>query len=127
MQSVNAAESCVEPAEPKSAREREAELLARCVGAAREGDSSACDQREASVFGRAAQVLRSQFPLESANLMRASEAHFAAHPEQRLPPAQVLRQGWIATLPRLRDRLSRRLSRDLDEIAACGSPGRTTS
>lgn len=97
-----------------SAREREAALLDRCVSAARAPAASALDQREASVFGLAAQALRPRFPREAANLMQASEAYFAQHPDERLPPPQVLMQGWISTLPRLRDMLSRRLSSHLD-------------
>lgn len=99
-----------------SARELEATLLTRCVRVAREAASCAQDQREAHVFGLAATTVRSHFPRESTNLMRASEAYFAQHPDERLTPQEVLRLGWVSTLPRLRDMLSRRLSVPVDVV-----------
>jgi len=92
-----------------TARDVEAALLRRCAAAAREAAPTAADQREAHVFRLAASAVRSRFPHEAANLLRASERYFALHPDERLPSAEVLRQGWIAGLPRLRDRLSRQL------------------
>lgn len=55
-------------------------------------------------------VLQSQFPRESNSLMLASEQYFAAHPDEQLASAAVLRNGWVLSLPRLRDNLTRRLS-----------------
>ena len=92
-----------------TARDLEAALLSRCAAVARELAPAAEDQREAHVFRLAASAVRSRFPDEAANLLRASERYFALHPDERLPSAEVLRQGWIASLPRLRDMLSRRL------------------
>lgn len=56
-----------------------------------------------------AMVLRSQLPEQSANLERASEQYFASHPDERLNPVEVVRNGWVVSLPRLRDRLCRKL------------------
>ena len=67
------------------------------------------DQREANVFRLAAMIVRSRFPQESASLMQASERYFALHPEERLPSEDVVRRGWVLSLPRLRDMLSRQL------------------
>ena len=92
-----------------TARELEAELLSRCTIAAREAEPSANNQREANVFQLAAMVVRSQFPVESTRLMRASERYFATHPNERLAPGDVIRNGWVLNLPRLRDMLSHRL------------------
>lgn len=92
-----------------TARDNESALLARCSTAARELAQSAQDQREANVFRLAAMVVQSRFPGESKCLMRASEQYFAAHPDERLAPAEVVRRGWISSLPRLRDMLSHRL------------------
>lgn len=92
-----------------TAREIEAAMLTRCITAAREDTSSAQNQREANVFQLAAMVLRSQFPQPSANLERASELYFAAHPTERLTAAEVVRNGWVVGLPRLHDRLCRKL------------------
>jgi hypothetical protein len=70
---------------------------------------TAQDQREANVFQIAAMVVRSRFPRESTNLMRASEQYFATHANERLAPGDVVRQGWISSLPRLRDMLTHQL------------------
>jgi len=90
-------------------RELEAALLTRCTVVAREFVPTAQDQREANVFQLAAMVVRSQFPHESTNLMRASEQYFAQHPNERLAPGDVVRNGWVLSLPRLRDMLSHQL------------------
>jgi hypothetical protein len=92
-----------------TARDNESALLARCSAVAREEAQSAQDQREANVFRLAAMVVQSRFPDESKCLMRASETYFAAHPNERLAPAEVVRKGWVFSLPRLRDMLSYRL------------------
>jgi hypothetical protein len=93
-----------------TAREAESALLARCAHVAHEAVLSAEDQREANVFRLAAMVVRSRFPSESARLMQASERYFASHPNDRLDPVAVVRQGWVVSLPRLRDMLSHQLS-----------------
>ena len=94
-----------------TARDAESALLARCFAVAREVAQSAQDQREANVFRLAAMVVQSRFPSESMCLMRASERYFASHPNEKLAPADVVRNGWVLSLPRLRDMLSYRLHR----------------
>lgn len=94
-----------------TARDAESALLARCSVVARELAQSAQDQREANVFRLAAMVVRSRFPSESVCLMQASERYFAAHPNEKLAPADVVRKGWVVSLPRLRDMLSHRFYR----------------
>ena len=93
-----------------NARDVESKLLGRCAAVARDAAQSAQDQCEANVFRLAAMVVQSRLPHESKNLMQASERYFAAHPEQKLPPAEVVRSGWVISLPRLRDMLSRQLN-----------------
>jgi hypothetical protein len=93
-----------------TAREMESTLLARCSAVARDVEPSAQNQREANVFRLAAMVVQSRFPHESASLMRASKQYFAAHPDERLAPSDVVRNGWVLSLPRLRDTLSHQLS-----------------
>jgi len=61
------------------------------------------------VFRLASMVVRSEFPRESDRLMLASEQYFAAHPNDSLVAGAVVRNGWIVSLPRLRDMLSHRL------------------
>ena len=90
-----------------AARDLEALQLTRCVLAARDATSAALDQREANVFSLAAAVLESRFPRESMQLERASELYFSVHPEQRVTPQEIVRVGWVSSLPRLRDMLSR--------------------
>lgn len=96
-------------------REVESALLARCSVVAREAGEmtrGAQDQREANVFQLAAMVLPSRFPAESKCLIKASERYFASHPNERITSAEVVRRGWVVSLPRFRDMLSRQLQRD---------------
>ena len=92
-----------------TAQDAESALLARCAAVAQEAAQSAQDQREANVFRLAAMVVQSRFPSESVCLMKASERYFDLHPNERLAPADVVRKGWVLSLPRLRDMLSHRL------------------
>lgn len=92
-----------------TARDVEAALLTRCAVVAREAAPAAQDQREANVFRLASMVVRSEFPRESECLMLASEQYFAANPNDSLLPGAVVRNGWIVSLPRLRNMLSHRL------------------
>jgi hypothetical protein len=94
-----------------NARETEGDMLARCAVIARGSMSAAHDQREANVFRLAAMVVQSRFPRESASLMQASERYFARHPQDKLAPADVVRKGWVFSLPWLRDMLSLQLHR----------------
>lgn len=92
-----------------TARDIESALLARCSAVARQVTQAAQDQREANVFQVAAMIVQSQFPAESKCLLQASEGYFASHPNERLASAEVVRRGWVISLPRLRDMLSRQL------------------
>ncbi|MBL8473477.1 MAG: hypothetical protein KF778_08645 [Rhodocyclaceae bacterium] len=92
------------------ARELEFALLARCASAARELGASACDQREANLFRLAGMLLYPRFPGESKALLKAAERYFTAHPEEILAPAELVRKGWVVSLPRLRDMLGRQLA-----------------
>jgi hypothetical protein len=94
-----------------TARDAESAMLDRCCAVAQEGAQSAQDQREANVFRLAAMVIQSRFPSESKCLMQASEQYFSVHPSERVDPADVIRKGWVITLPRLRDTLTHRLNR----------------
>ncbi len=93
-----------------TARDVESALLTRCAAVAQEVGPTAQDQREANVFRLASMVVRSEFPRESNNLMLASEQYFARHPNESLSAGEVVRNGWVLSLPRLRDMLSHRLS-----------------
>lgn len=92
-----------------TARDVEAALLVRCTVAARETMQTAQNQCEANVFRLAAMVVRSRFPHEAMRLTQASDQYFSAHVNEKLAPAEVVRLGWVSSLPRLRDMLSHRL------------------
>jgi len=98
-----------------TARDIESALLVRCSAVARETAQltqsihAAQDQREANVFQLAAVLVQSRFPVESKCLAQASERYFVAHPNERLASSEVIRRGWVVSLPRLRDMLSRQL------------------
>ena len=94
-----------------NARDTEAALLTRCVAVARAESTLAQDPREANVFRLAGMVVRSRLPDESTRLMQASDQYFAEHPKERLPAVEVVRNGWVVNLPRLRDMLSHQLDR----------------
>jgi hypothetical protein len=94
-----------------TAREAENNMLMRCAAAARSQTVAAQDQREANVFRVAAMVVQSRLPVEAARLMQVSEDYFLRHPADRLPAADVVRKGWVFSLPRLRELLSLKLLR----------------
>jgi len=67
------------------------------------------DFREANVFRVAAMIVGQRHRAEAARLMRASNEYFARRPDEQLPPAEVVRQGLISSLPRLRELLDAKL------------------
>lgn len=103
-----------------AARDAERQLLARCVAVALGEAVDATDQREANVFRVAASVIRSGFPQESVRLTQVATRYFAAYPEHALHSSEVVRRAWIIGLPRLRDRLSRELSRAKSSLPFSG-------
>lgn len=92
-----------------SARGLESALLTRCSSVARAPAKLARDRCEASVFRVASMLVRSRFSSKSNRLMVASDRYFAAHPDDLLAPTEVVRQGWVLSLSRLRDMLSQQL------------------
>ena len=92
-----------------TAREGESEMLKRCAAAAQALLPTAQDQKEANVFRLAAMVVQSRFPDESKRLMQVSDRYFMQHPSDKLPAVDVVKQGWVISLPRLRDMLSLQL------------------
>lgn len=92
-----------------SARETEDKLQKRCAEVARGLSAGAQNQQEANVFRLASMVIQSRHPSEAARLMQAGEEYFFLHPDQRLAAADVIRRGWVFSLPRLRDMLALQL------------------
>ncbi|MCM0754212.1 hypothetical protein M7784_03000 [Desulfovibrio aminophilus] len=95
-----------------TARDVESALLSRCAAVAR-GDAApkALDQREANVFRVASMIVWTRFPSESQLLEQVSAEYFAEHPDAKLPSEEVVRNGWVTSLPRLRDMLEPMLRR----------------
>lgn len=93
-----------------TARELEDALLSRCAAAALGATGSAQDQREANVFRIAALLIQSQHAQASRRLMKASMAYFSQHPHEQLIASDVIKNGWLISLPRARDMLERRMN-----------------
>jgi hypothetical protein len=92
-----------------TSRDVERTLLSRCAAAAKGELASAVDQREANVFRLASMVLRPRLPSEAARLMTASDCYFTRHPADLVASAEVVRNGWVLSVPRLRDMLTMQL------------------
>jgi hypothetical protein len=93
------------------ARQQEEQLVARCCAVA-SGDATApVDEREANVFRIVATILGPQHIAEADRLLTASSTWFVAHNIEALPAAEVVRRGWIASLPRMRQLVSQALTR----------------
>ncbi len=93
-----------------TARELEANGLARCVAASQSASEVPNTAQEANVFRVAAMVVASSWPVHAARLRALSDAYFVQHPADKLPVVQVVKNGWVLSLPRLRDMLSRQLA-----------------
>jgi hypothetical protein len=94
-----------------SARDEEDRLLASCVDVARGIITIASDPKDANVFRVAAMVIESRLPLESERLAEASAKYFELNPDALLPAVDVVRNGWVISLPRLKDMLIEYLTR----------------
>ena len=88
------------------ARDIESELLDRCAEVALGGSLPAQNHREANVFLLSAKIIGHQFPSQAERLMQAGEKYFTIHPKDRLASADIVRNGWIISGPRLRDMLT---------------------
>lgn len=92
-------------------RTNELETIRRCVDAALGQLAAPAGQREANVFRLAAMILGPRFPAESGRMMSMCDRYFAVQPSELLESAQVVRNRWVVSLPRLRDALERELRR----------------
>ncbi len=90
-------------------RDVEQTLLSRCAAAAKGELARATDQREANVFRLASMILRPRMPSEADRLLTASESYFSQHPTDLVASGDVIRNGWVLSVPRLRDMLTMRL------------------
>ena len=81
-----------------NAREKEKDLLDRCVFVARHSEALANNGAEANVFRLAGSVLRSRLPAESSRLKAASAVYFAQHPDELLSTADVVRGSLVVSV-----------------------------
>ena len=96
-----------------NARDTEAALLDRCAAVAGQtapATQMAQNAREANVFHLAALVLRPHFPQAAAQWQQASRRYFAVHPQEQVDLPEIVRKGWVVSLPRLRNMLGQRLT-----------------
>ncbi|HEX8758356.1 MAG TPA: hypothetical protein VF745_18615 [Steroidobacteraceae bacterium] len=98
-----------EDVQVKTARQAEAELIKYCAQVAHGSMVAVRDQREANVLAVAARVLRRRFPAEIAHLAAASEGYLRAHEAERVSAGVAIANGWIGSLPRFRELLTREL------------------
>ena len=94
---------------PTNAREAEEVLLTVCLEVAQGVREMPCSAQQANVMRVAAMVIGSSFPKSKKRLMEAAVRYFEVHPGEEVESAEVVRLGWVATLPRLRDRLEHKL------------------
>lgn len=86
-------------------REQERLLLVRCAAIARGQEHVVRDQREANFVHVAGMILGSKLPQESERLMKSSASYFKDNLGEAIPPEEVVRKGWVISLPRLRSML----------------------
>lgn len=87
------------------ARTAEAMLLARCAAVACGEEAAAPDARSANVFRLASSLLPPRRRAEAIRLARAADAFFATLPAAACSTADIVRQGWVVSLPRFRQQL----------------------
>ena len=90
-------------------RAREEQLLERCAAAATGSLSQAADAQEASVFLLAAALLPPHLAAEAARLRSAAQVWHGAG--ETVDAGEVVRRGWVVSLPRFRQAISERLAR----------------
>lgn len=92
-----------------TARDNEAAMLECCVLIATGALDAPRTPAEANVCRVAGMILGRHLHDARQRLSQAADAYFADHPSELLESAETVRRGWIINLPRLRDRLERRL------------------
>jgi transcriptional regulator with XRE-family HTH domain len=94
----------------RSAREVEADMLRRCAEVAH-GLTAPSSQQEANIFLVAGNLISSTYREEALEIRSACGKYFENHPGERLSVDDVIKRGWVPSLPRLRDNLSVLLAR----------------
>ena len=94
---------------PTNAREAEEVLLTVCLEVAQGVREMPCSAQQANVMRVAAMVIGRSFPASQKRLSAAAARYFEAHPGEEVESAEIVRRGWVSNLPRLCDRLERKL------------------
>lgn len=94
---------------PRNPREAEEVMLMSCLEVAQGVREMPCSAQQANVMRVAAIVIGRSFPVSQKRLSEAAARYFEAHPGEDVETAEVVRRDWVATLPRLRDRLEYKL------------------
>lgn len=94
---------------PTNPREAEEVMLMSCLEVAQGVREMPCSAQQANVMRVAAMVIGRSFPVSQKRLSEAAARYFEAHPGDKVESAEVVRLGWVSTLPRLRDRLEHKL------------------
>ncbi len=94
---------------PTNPCEAEEVMLTSCLEVAQGVREMPCSAQQANVMRIAAMVIGRSFPVSQKRLSEAAARYFEAHPGEDVETAEVVRRGWVATLPRLRDRLEHKL------------------
>jgi hypothetical protein len=92
-----------------NSRDREQQFLDGCVDVALGRRQKAVTRAEASVFRFAAMSLQSSHPVCAESLWKASDAYFRANPGAPYTMSELVAQGHVLALTRLRDMLSTQL------------------
>jgi len=109
MPSVRTAHTHAGPDLQRDPRAREDAVLARCEAAARGALGQAADASEASLFLLAAALLPARYEANSQRLRSAAQPYETAG--ATVDAGEVVRRGWIVSLPRFRHGLAERLAR----------------
>lgn len=57
----------------------------------------------------AGMIIGNGFPVSQKRLLDAAARYFEMYADAKVETAEVVRRGWVLNLPRLRDRLERKL------------------
>ena len=84
-------------------------MLMSCLEVAQGVREMPCSAKQANVMRVAAIVIGRSFPASQKRLSEAAARYFEAHPGEAVESAEIVRRGWVSNLPRLCDRLERKL------------------
>lgn len=94
----------------ETARDRETVVLSMVASIGCGAKFEQIDERLANVCRIGGAIVRDRYPTASERLRACADRYFAEFPEQLKPPDEVVRAGWVESLPRFRVELERRLA-----------------